>query len=85
MATIKNDDRPGGKLNEFDLADVYLLQNDLVEKRKSIKGGSNTQATIAEITTAASSTSASGKTLIGKTGAYLRWHESEEFVKLSKD
>ena len=53
---IKNDGGLRRKLNNFELASEYLLPHDTVEKCKSIKAGSNTQATIYETTAAASST-----------------------------
>ena len=68
MSMIKNDDGPGGKLNDFELAAARLLQHDAVEKWNYRKGGVNTQTTIDETNAAAPSTSASGKSSLGKTG-----------------
>ena len=85
MAMLKKYDRPGEKLSDFELADTHLLSHYPAEKIKSIKGGSNTQAKIAETTTASSSTLSFGKPSIGNTVARLRWNNSEEFSKLSKN
>ena len=38
MAITRNDKMPSGKLSDFELEDKYLLQYDLVVKRKYIKG-----------------------------------------------
>ena len=77
MAMIRNDNRSAGKLNDFELTVVHLLRHDSVAKKKTSKGGSDTHATIAESTDEMSSTSASGKPAIEKTGFHLRWYKDK--------
>ena len=84
MAMIRNDDRPIGKLNDFELAAAFFLPCDPVAKKKSSKVSSNAHASIAEGAAEIFSTSTSGKPSIGKTGVHLRWHKPNKFAKLSK-
>ena len=66
MEMIRNDDGPEGKMNDFEMTAACLLPHDLVEKRKTSKGGSDAQATIADSTSEVSSASTSGKSAIRK-------------------
>ena len=72
MDVIKNDDGPGSKLRSFELSAVFILPYDLVSKRKSSKVYDGKCASVAVITAASSSTSASKNPSIQKNGTHLR-------------
>ena len=66
MAMTRNDDGPEGKMNDFEMTAACLLPHAPVVKRKTGKGGSDAQDTIADSTVEVSSTSTSGNHAIEK-------------------
>ena len=85
IAIIKNNDRHGENLSDFELAAAILLPYDPVAKRKLSKGHDEKYDSVAKITAASLSKSASEKPSTGNTGVCIKWNDPGEFHKLSKD
>ena len=87
MANVEEDvgdgtaDNPG-KRNDFELAVAYILPKDPVAKKRE----STSKRGASEISDVNANISGFGdKAGIGKTGVHLRWHDDDEYAKLSKD
>jgi hypothetical protein len=87
MASIKTDQAPDGLRNDFEAAASHLLPYDPVQnKRTERPGNKRDSAEISDMTGEEADVSAFGaKKGTGKTGVHLRYHNIDEYKKLSKD
>ena len=88
IASIRTDDGPTGKRNDFEAAATHLLPYDPVAKKRlsGDKRGAGLISTVSgtmEDTRISSATG--GKTAIGSTGVHLRYYKKREYDKLSKE
>ena len=87
MASIKIDQDPDGLRNDFEAAATHLLPYDPVQKKRSERPGTKRDSVdISDATGDEIQISAFGaKKGIGKTGVHLRYYNSDEYKKLSKE
>ena len=83
MASVEQDDGPNGKRNDFEAMASFLLPKDPVARKSTISGKRDHGAMIADAQCEVSSGFGT-KQGIGKTGVHLRYHEGNEYRKLSK-
>jgi hypothetical protein len=87
MASIRTDDGPAGKRNNFEDAASYLLPYDPVAKKRSA-GSKRGAAYISGVDLEedeGTSTTQTSKPSIGKTGVHLRYHKPAEYMKLTSE
>ena len=91
MASVRTDDGPDGKRNDFEAAASHLLPYDPVAKRRLASKRSNPQISAVqeaedsgESATVSSATTPRKKS-IGKTGVHLRYHKYSEYKKLTDE
>jgi hypothetical protein len=86
MASIKTDQAPNGLRNDFEAAASHLLPYDPVQKKRTERpGNKRDSANISDTTGEEAEVSAFGaKKGTGKTGVHLRYHNADEYKKLSK-
>ena len=87
MASIRTDDGPTGKRNNFEDAASYLLPHDPVAKKQSTgsKRGAAFISSVAEEDDGNVSTMTTHKPSIGNTGVHLRYHKPNEYYKLTSE
>jgi len=90
MSSIKTDQAPLGLRNNFEAAASHLLPYDPVQKKRTDRTGKRDHADISDLTGRVEQIdleiSAFGaKKGIGKTGVHLRYHNGDDYKKLSKD
>lgn len=91
MASVRTDDGPNGKRNNFEMAATHLLPYDPVMKRRSEKRRhANISSTICDgddttVRDEAEISSTNSKPSIGKTGVHLRYHKRDEYRKLTAE
>jgi hypothetical protein len=88
IASVRTDDGPTGKRNDFEAAATQLLPYDPVAKKR-LSGTKRGDGMISSVMDAAADeqtpTIAYGKPAIGKTGVHLRYHKRQEYHKLSRE
>jgi hypothetical protein len=83
IESVKSDDGPNGKNNEFDLCVQYLLPACPVYNRQKSDGYTNNDGANNKKNVSVSEvTIQKGK---GKTGVDLRWHKYNEYNKLNRE
>jgi hypothetical protein len=87
MASVKTDQTAGGLRNDFEACATHLLPYDPVQKKRTDHaGGKRGSADISDMTGEEANASSFGtKKGIGSTGVSLRYHEPDEYSKLSPD
>ena len=91
MASVRTDDGPNGKRNDFEAAASHLLPYDPVAKRRLASKRSNSQVSAVQEaedngeSATVSSTSTPRKKSIGKTGVHLWYHKFSEYKKLTDE
>ena len=87
MASIRTDDGPDGKRNNFEDAASYLLPYDPVAKKRSAgtKRGAAYISGVTEDEDGDVGAAKSHKLSIGKTGVHLRYHKPDEYFKLTSE
>jgi hypothetical protein len=88
IASVRTDDGPTRKRNEFEAAATHLLPYDPVAKKR-LSGTRRGDGMISTVMNVAADeqtpTIAHGKPAIGKTGVHLRYHKRQEYYKLSRE
>jgi hypothetical protein len=88
IASIRTDDGPTGKRNNFEAAATHLLPYDPVAKKR-LSGNKRGAETISTVTGVMDdvqiSSTTGGKPAIGQTGVHLRYYKKKEYDKLSKE
>jgi hypothetical protein len=88
IASVRTDDGPTGKRNDFEAAATHLLPYDPVAKKR-LSGIRRGDGIISSVMDAAADeqapTIAHGKPAIGKTGVHLRYHKQQEHKKLTRE
>jgi hypothetical protein len=80
MALCRNDTGPGGKMSNFEDTASFLLPHDPVTNKRTAQ-----KRPLANVSSAASVSSASSKVGTGSTGVALRFHTKAEYAKLSNE
>jgi hypothetical protein len=87
MASIKTDQAPDGLRNNFEAAASHLLPSNPVQKKRTDRPrNKRDHADISDTTGGEVEVAAFGANKgIGKTGIHLRYHNSDNYKKLSND
>ena len=87
MASIRTDDEPTGKRNNFEDAALYLLPYDPVAKKRAAtnKRGAAYISGVAQDEDGDLSTTQSQKPGIGKTGVHFCYYTKDEYSKLTSE
>jgi hypothetical protein len=88
IASVRTDNGPTGKRNDFEATATHLLPYDPVAKKR-LSGNKRGAGMISEVVgmtdDAQISGTTGGKPAIGKTGVHLRYYKKHEYDKLSKE
>lgn len=84
MASVKQDNAPDGLRNDFEQMAAHLIPADPVAKKRQLNN-KRAQADISSTIGSGDSTGLTPKSGIGRTGVHLRFHEPEDYQKLTTE
>jgi hypothetical protein len=88
IASVRTDDGPYGKKNDFEAAATHLLPYDPVAKKRpsGTKRGAGIISAVSHIAEDDQTPiTTGGKSSVGKTGVHLRYHKKQEYNELSQE